>query len=185
MNRKGTLLRGITTAALLALAVPQAWAAGAPAAKMDANMDAKMAFEKLKGLAGDWSGGAKGGGNGQDIPAAVTYRSGSNGTIVTETFFPGTDHEMMTVYFLQGSDLVATHYCAAGNQPRFKLDLAKSTPTELVFAFDGGTNFDPAKDGHVHDGKLAFTADGKLDSAWTFYSGGEKKGENELHLTRK
>lgn len=179
MNRKGMLLRGIAAAVLLALAVPQAWADDAPATKVDA----KAAFEKLKGLAGDWSGNAKSGA--QDFPATVTYRSASNGTVVTETLFPGTDHEMMTLYFLQGSDLVATHYCAAGNQPRFKLDLAKSTPTELVFAFDGGTNFDPAKDGHVHDGRIGFAADGKLDNAWSFYAGGEKQGQNEFRLTRK
>lgn len=148
-----------------------------------AKVDAKTAFEKLKGLAGEWDG--KGGSGGQSIPAAVTYRSASNGTIVTEVLFAGTDHEMMTVYYLQGNDLVATHYCAAGNQPRFKLDLAKSTPTELAFSFDGGTNFDPAKDGHIHDGRIAFTGDGKLDSSWAFYAGGEKKGENTLHLTRK
>jgi len=157
-------------------------ASGARAAEM-AKIDAKMAFEKLKGLAGEWDG--KGGHGDQSIPASVVYRSGSNGTIVTEVLFPGTDHEMMTVYYLQGSDLMATHYCGAGNQPHFKLDLAKSTPTELVFAFDGGTNLDPAKDGHVHDGRIAFTADGQLDNAWSFYMGGEKKGDNTFHLTRK
>lgn len=148
-----------------------------------AKIDAKAAFEKLKGLAGEWDG--KGGHGDQTIPAAVVYRSGSGGTTVTETLFPGSQHEMMTVYFLQGNDLVATHYCGMGNQPHFKLDLAKSTPTELVFAFDGGTNFDPARDGHIHDGRLAFTSDGKLDVAWAFYAGGEKKGENTLQLTRK
>ena len=148
-----------------------------------AKIDAKTAFEKLKGLAGDWNGtGAHGD---QSIPATVTYHNGSNGSIVTEVLFPNTDHEMMTVYYLQGNDLVATHYCAMGNQPHFKLDLAKSTPTELVFAFDGGTNLDPMKDGHIHDGRIAFTGDGKLDNAWSFYVGNEKKGENSIHLTRK
>ena len=148
-----------------------------------AKIDARTAFEKLKGLAGEWDG--KGGHGDQSIPASVIYRSGSGGTIVTEVLFPGTEHEMMTVYYLQGNDLVATHYCGVGNQPHFKLDLAKSTSTELVFAFDGGTNLDPAKDGHIHDGRLAVTGDGKLDSSWAFYAGGEKKGENTLHLTRK
>jgi len=164
------------------LAVSASWAAEMPNGKIDA----KTAFEKLKGLAGDWNGEAQSGEHGnQAIPAAVTYRSASNGTVVAETLFPGTDHEMMTLYFLQGNDLVAIHYCAMGNQPHYKLDLTKSTPAELVFAFDGGTNFDPAKDGHVHDGKIGFTADGKLDNAWTFYAGGEKKGQNDFHLTRK
>jgi hypothetical protein len=148
-----------------------------------AKIDAKAAFEKLKSLAGEWDG--QGGHGDQSIPAAVVYRNGSGGTIVTEVLFPDTNHEMMTVYYLQGNDLVATHYCGAGNQPRFKLDLAKSTPTELVFAFDGGTNLDPAKDGHVHDGRITFTGDGKLDSAWSFYTGGEKAGDNTFRLARK
>lgn len=160
-------------------------ASGARAAEMT-KIDARTAFEKLKGLAGDWNGNAQAGEHGsQTIPTAVTYRTASNGTVVTEVLFPGTPHEMMTLYYLQGNDLVATHYCAMGNQPHFKLDLAKSTPTELVFAFDGGTNFDPAKDGHIHDGRIGFTADGQLDSSWTFYVGAEKKGENGFHLTRK
>jgi hypothetical protein len=143
-------------------------------------IDAKAAFERLKALAGDWQGST----GMEGVSASVIYRVGSNGTIVTETLFPNSNHEMMTVYFLQGDDLVATHYCAAGNQPHFKLDLAKSTPTDLVFAFDGGTGFDAAKDGHVHDGMIKFSGDGKLDTSWVFYAGGERKGANEFHLTR-
>jgi hypothetical protein len=181
MNRKGKLLREIAAAVLLVLAAPGAWADDAMA-----KIDARTAFEKLKSLAGDWSGETEAGEGGKQAdPPAVIYRSASNGTVVAETLSPGTESEMMTLYFLQGNDLVATHYCATGNQPHFKLDLAKSTPTELVFAFDGGTNFDPAKDGHVHDGKIGFTADGKLDNTWTYYAGGEKKGQNDFHLTRK
>jgi hypothetical protein len=35
------------------------------------------------------------------------------------------------------------------------------------------------------DGRIAITGDGGLDSAWTLDAGGEKKGENEFHLTWK
>lgn len=48
--------------------------------------------------------------------ASVRYEVGSGGTIVRELLFPGTEHEMLSVYHLGGGQLVATHYCAVGNQ---------------------------------------------------------------------
>jgi hypothetical protein len=173
MKRKGILWIGMAAAMLLAVA---ALAGETPAGKVDP----KAAFEKLKGLAGEWSGTA-----GEGFPAPVIYKVSANGNVVMETLFPGTPHEMITMYHLAGDNLVATHYCSAGNQPHFKLDAEKSTPTELVFAFDGGTNFDPAKDGHIHEGKIGFAGDGKLENLWTFYAGGKQAESKDFHLTRK
>jgi hypothetical protein len=163
----------IAVAALL-VAAAGAWAEDKTAGKIDS----KAAFEKLKGLAGDWTGTAN------EEPGAVSYRVTGNGTVVMETMFPGTDHEMINMFHMVSGELVATHYCSSGNQPRFKLDTAKSTPTELVFAFDGGTNFDPAKDGYVHSGKLSF-GEGKLVEDWTFYGGGKETGTARFKLGRK
>lgn len=177
MARDGFNLRRLAVATLLAASTISP-ALGAE--DISDRVDARIAFHKLKGLAGDWTGTA-----GKDsIPTTVTYRVGANGTVVTETLFPGTEREMITLYYVQGKDLVATHYCAMGNQPHFKLDTAKSTLKELVFAFDGGTNLDATHDSHVHDGKIGFTADGKLDNVWTFYSKGEQLSANDFHLTR-
>ena len=74
---------------ILALAAP---AAAAPA-------DGKAAFERLKSLAGEWQGavGAQGG-----PPASIRYEVGSGGTIVRELLFPGTEHEMLSVYHVVG-----------------------------------------------------------------------------------
>jgi hypothetical protein len=174
MKRKVFL--GFLAAALIAaLTMPGARAGETAAGKIDA----KAAFEKLKGLAGDWTGTT-----GQGLATPVTYRVSSNGSVVMETLFPGTEHEMITMYHLVGSDLVATHYCAEGNQPHFKLDLAKSTPTELVFGFDGGTNFDPGKDNHIHSARIAFRGDGQHDEDWAFWAGGKEKGAEKFHLAR-
>lgn len=182
MAREGFNLRWLAAAALLAVvALPSVRAQGGlmPEDVSD-KVDARVAFHLLKGLAGEWTGTA-----GKDnIPATVTYRIGSHGTVVTEMLFPDTDHEMMTVYFVQGKDLVANHYCAGGNQPHFKLDLAKSTLKELVFAFDGGTNLDPNKDMHVHDGSIKLVGDGKLEASWSSYFRGEKQSSHDFHLTR-
>lgn len=174
MESKRALWIGFTVAMLLAVMTQGALAGEMPNGKVDA----KAAFEKLKGLAGDWSGTAG------EVSMPVIYKVSSNGNVVMETLFAGTDHEMITMYHMEGGDLVGTHYCAIGNQPRFKLDLAKSTPTELVFAFDGGTNFDPAKDGHIHEGKIGFAGDDKLHAAWAFYVEGKQVERKELQLTR-
>jgi hypothetical protein len=172
MKRRRILCIGFAAALLVVMA-------GHVASAADGKVDPKAAFEKLKSLAGEWSGTA-----GEGFPAPVSYRVSANGNAVMETLFPGTSHEMITMYYLADNDLVATHYCAVGNQPHFRLDHAKSTPDELVFAFDGGTNFDPTKDGHIHEGRIAFTADGKLESSWAFYTGGKAADTKNFHLAR-
>jgi hypothetical protein len=118
------------------------------------------------------------------LETTVNYRLGVNGNVVIETQCEGTEREMMTMYFLAGNELMATHYCPLGNQPRFKLDRRRSTPDELVFAFDGGTSFDPAKDGHVHSGRINFATDGKVEATWEFFEGGRKKNATRFQLNR-
>lgn len=159
-------------------AAAQAFAAEPSAS---AKVEPKAAFERLKSLAGEWQGQA---GHGeQKFPATVTYRLASNGSVVMETLMPGTPHEMISMYHLADGELVMTHYCAGGNQPRMKLDTATSTKDELKFAFVGGTNLDPAKDGHVHSGTLKFEGAG-LVSDWTFWAGGKEQGHNVFNLKR-
>ncbi|MCK7511304.1 MAG: hypothetical protein MZV70_49445 [Desulfobacterales bacterium] len=64
---------------------------------------------------------------------SVTYRITANGSVVLETLFPGTDHEMLTLYHLDNDRLGLTHYCAMGNQPRMELD--PSSPPIAWFLF--------------------------------------------------
>jgi hypothetical protein len=145
-------------------------------------VDGKAAFERLKTLAGTWEGQA---GHGQAAQAAtVTYRLASGGSVMQETLFPGTPHEMISMYHMVDGQLVLTHYCAMANQPRMRLDVKASTPDRLVFAFDGGTNFDPAKDTHVHSGVVEWRGD-SLHAAWAVYSAGKQAGENQFVLRRK
>jgi hypothetical protein len=144
-------------------------------------VDGKAAFERLKSLAGTWQGQA---GHGEAGHAAtVTYRVASGGSVVEEALFPGTPHEMISMYHLVDGELVLTHYCAMANQPRMRLDRTSSTPDRLVFAFDGGTNFDPAKDTHVHSGVIEWKGD-TLHNAWTVYAGGKEAGQNQFVLSR-
>ncbi|HSF39601.1 MAG TPA: hypothetical protein VLT87_07405 [Thermoanaerobaculia bacterium] len=157
----------------MAMAVSGAWA-GEDAAKVDA----KAAFETLKGLAGEWRPAAG------DESGRVVYEVVSNGSVVMERQYPGTSQEMMTLYHMADGELVATHYCSAGNQPRMKLDLAKSKPGHLVFGFVGGTNFDPKKDAFVHDGWIAVKDADHVESEWVAYHEGGPKGVTHFSLSR-
>jgi len=172
-----------------ALAGARVSAADDKAAKT--GVDAKTAFAKIKTLVGDWTGetsgayGAKEDGQHKKVEAVVTYRLTGAGSALVETQGPGTPHEMVSVYHLDGDDLRMTHYCAAQNQPRLKLDRANSAPDHLIFVFDGGTNFDPQKDLHIHGLEITFQKDGHIKSAWEAYTEGKSAGIHAFAMSRK
>ena len=66
----------------------------------------------MKKLVGDWVADQKDESGKQAVMSS--FKLTSNGSVLHETIFPGTDHEMVTVYHMDGPDLIATHYCAAG-----------------------------------------------------------------------
>ena len=67
-----------------------------------AGIDAKTAFEKLKTLDGDWKVDAEGG----HAPKGgkISYKVTAAGSVVMETQFAGTDHEMISMYHLDGDN---------------------------------------------------------------------------------
>ena len=157
--------------------------AGAPAnAASRTTPDGKAALERLKTLAGEWRGHVV---TEDGPPAEVVYSVTAGGSTVTEKLFPGTDHEMVTMYHLDGNDLVLTHYCAMGNQPRMRLVKATGTdPLELKFDFTGGANIDPAKDMHMHAGTLTLRGSDRLEAEWSLYDKGKQTGANKFFLDR-
>jgi hypothetical protein len=51
----------------------------------------------------------------------VDYQLTARGSVLLETWMPGTPAETLTTYHLDGDELMATHYCGQGNQPRLRL----------------------------------------------------------------
>ena len=137
-----------------------------------------QAFAQLKGLAGTWDAVTPNG------PANIVYRVASAGSIVIEEMFPGTDHEMITVYHRDGDALVATHYCAIGNQPRTALDATTPLSEGLHFAFTGGTNMKP-EDGHIHEWTIRIADDGRVEERWTYWEGGKEQHATTFTMTRR
>ena len=69
----------------------------------------------------------------EDMPDSIKYRGISHVSAIvghqpTEVLM------MMTAFADQSGELLATHYCALGNQP--KLTVSKSTDTSLSFSTD-------------------------------------------------
>jgi hypothetical protein len=118
------------------------------------------ALDKMKKLVGTWLIADKDGKATDQIASIIKVTAG--GSVVHETLFPGQPHEMVSVYTVDGPDLIMTHYCVLGNQPRMKAD-PKSPPNQIVFRFAGGTNLDPKKDKHMHEATLTIVDDDRLE----------------------
>src|SRR5262245_23018476 len=158
MFKKANWISTLTTLALTA-----SFALAAPAPPAPANR-ASSALERFKTLAGDWVA-AEDNEMVKKGDLIARYSVTAAGSAVVETVFPGSPHEMVTVYHADGSDLVLTHYCMAGNQPRMR---AKNpSGSRFEFAFDGGTNLDPKRDRHMHSASVELVSDNETGSQWS------------------
>jgi len=168
-----------TCACLMVLGIGMAvWAADdKPASKAPAT---SPGFESLKKLVGTWTA------PGPDGKSMETqFRLSAGGSVLVETLFPGKPEEMVTVYHMDGPDLILTHYCMLGNQPRLKAVSAKETK-KLMFKSVGGTNMKP-DDMHMGQAILTFVDDDHFEADWCSCSGG-KPDENHhvsIKFTRK
>jgi hypothetical protein len=169
----------ILIGAALALA-----AAPASAHEHDAAVDEKAspALDRLKALAGEWEGTARAPGADKAHPTKASVRVVSGGSAVMLVTDPGTPHEMVTMFHGDDGALVATHYCAAMNQPRMKA-APGGDPAKLAFEFMDGTNLG-AHPAHMQ--RLVVTTAGKdrHQQEWTFLDGG-KPATMTMDLERK
>lgn len=139
-------------------------------------------LEALKKLAGDWDATAQHGE--QKFPTTVRWSVTAGGSAVTELLFVGTPHEMLTVYTVQDGRLVLTHYCAGGNQP-FMKQRPGGKEGELVFDFAGGANLDPARDSHMHSGRVTLVDADHVHSEWQSWDKGRPTDKAVFEMTRR
>lgn len=91
---------------------------------------AQEAFDALKALEGTWMQADDTGAATEEIGSI--YHVTAGGSALVETMFPGAEHEMVTIYFIDENDaLCMTHYCMLGNRPG--LVAAAPTPHEMEF----------------------------------------------------
>jgi hypothetical protein len=137
-------------------------------------------FERMKELVGVWEGTSNMPKEGQKV--RVEYRLSSGGSSVVETLFPGTPHEMVSVYFDNKGHLTMTHYCALRNQPRMKLQ--KADAQNLNFMFAGGTNIDPKKDAYMRSLMITVVDRNHSIEKWTLFEDGKEKEMSVFELSR-
>jgi len=117
-RRVPTLLPALAIC-LLVLIGPSTALAQSPASKPTpaAQSDAQKAFEKMKTLAGSWRGTIMG------ISIDITMRVASSGTAIlheANTDSGGPPKHEITMFYVEGDRLLATHYCDGGNRARLE-----------------------------------------------------------------
>jgi hypothetical protein len=97
-------------------------------------------FEVFKSLQGQWTISA----GDKTLPFHMTYALGSNGSIVTEQF-----GKELSVFYSDKGNLLMTHFCNRGNQPRLRLK-AGGAGRRYEFDMFDITNLKDPSDDHVH-----------------------------------
>jgi hypothetical protein len=164
-------------------AVLAVWAVYAPAVRAAEPGPAPgAALEPFKALSGDWVA-ASDGPMFKKGDLVARYAVTASGSAVVETVFPGSAHEMVTVYHSDGRDLVLTHFCMEGNQPRMRATAPAAGRVD--FAYDGGTNIDPARDRHMHSATFEFLGKDHVRSRWTELAAGKTDFVADMDIVRK
>jgi len=122
-----------------------------------------------KKLAGTWLVAGEDGKPTDQVASIIKVTA--SGSAVHETLFPGQPQEMISIYTVDGPDLIMTHYCVLGNQPRMKAD-PNSSANQILFQFTGGANLDPKKDKHMHEATLTIVDDDHIEVNGTGWENG-------------
>ena len=115
---------------------------------------------------------------------ASVFRVTSNGHSVQEIMFPGTEHEMVNMYYRDVDDVRMTHYCAGGNQPTMKL-VPAAQPGVVQLEFVDITNMVTMNDEHMHEGRYQWVDDNHVKTQWESFTNGKPSGTMRFDMVRK
>lgn len=152
-----------TVVILLALAL----VAGA---QQPAKVSSGTAFDQLKTLIGEWEATTTE--NGQTMSAPVVFRLASGGSVLMSDLAPGTSHEMITMIHRDGDDLLATHYCLTGNQPRMRAVLGGDS-NSIAFDAKDITNLPNPNAAHMVGVKFTLVDPNHHIEEWTVSINGQ------------
>jgi hypothetical protein len=162
------LSKSLAPAFALAL-LAAAFATGAPSS---------TAWDRMRSLVGSWKGTAEG------KPVAVSYAVVSNGTALMETLDGDHDVTMITMYTLDGATVIATHYCAAGNQPRMRA-AASPDGKSIAFEFADAANVSAASSDVMRRLVVTFVDADHFDQEWTSRAADGKEQTSVFRYTRQ
>ncbi len=133
---------------------------------------AQKSFDQLKTLTGSWEGK-----NSQGMPLHVTFEDTANGSaLMTQIHGVHGPENMVSMIHMDGSRLVLTHYCSAGNQPRMAATASPDGKT-VTFDFFDATNLSSLDTGHMQRLVITMPDGNHHTEAWTFIDHGKEMTE--------
>jgi hypothetical protein len=165
-----------------AAVVPASQSFAPRAAKGDVN----DAFRRLMTLVGSWTVTER---DNPKTRETATYMMTGAGSVVTEDLRApagSTGHamgHMFTTYHMDKGQLVLTHFCGAGNQPRMRLRAVEDGGRRLSFALYDITNLADPHAYHSNAVDIRFLSDDRIDLVYTGKAGG-KEHVQVFQLTR-
>jgi hypothetical protein len=137
-------------------------------------------FARLTALVGNWEGTQDG------VPIKVTYTLIGDGSALMEYMTPGDSaaEAMVTMFTVDGGRLLATHYCAAHNQPQMVTAAPGNLEEGVAFSLVRVTGLRSPDD--WHNTGLTLIQDDKdhITQRWTYSYKGQT-GTNVFRYTRK
>ena len=132
----------------------------------ESDKGAEEAFKQLHSLIGRWEGKFEDGRS-----HGVSYTLTAGGTVLVETWTLAPGRESMTLYSMDGNNLIATHYCPQGNQPRLQF-AGGSDPGRLSFEFRDGTNLQVEGKSHQHAFWIRLLGEKSFERSETYVDNG-------------
>jgi hypothetical protein len=144
--------------------------------------DGPTVFSAMRSLQGTWAAAA-----GTNRQSSVRFELSANGTVLVEHYtnpaLPGAGH-MMSAYYLDGGDLLLTHYCIANNQPTLRAERFDAAGREIQFEFVRATNLPSANAGHMHRARYRLLDKDTFVTEWEFFENGVRKMTETETFTR-
>ena len=147
--------------------------------------DAQKSFDKLKALAGSWEGTVTTQPptpemDGKQVHASLRVTSMGN-AIMHEMTGAGRPDDPITMLYLDGDQLLLTHYCDAGNRPRMTGKISSDGKTVEFEFLDvaGSTQY-----GHMHHAVFTEIDANHHSEDWTYMQPGDKPVHAHMELQR-
>lgn len=143
-----------------------------------AGTKSETVFTQLTSLVGKWEAVQDG------VLVTETYTLTANGSALMAETKPGSDPAMITMFTVDGGRLIATHYCAARNQPQMETGIPDDLQKGVTFSLVRVTGMKTSDDWHNTGVTIKLDDTDHMTQQWTYLYKG-KPGTTVFHYTRK
>ncbi len=141
-------------------------------------------FDKFKALKSVWEMQGGHDEHGGPPSGSVSYKVTAGGSAVMETFLAGSEHEMITLYYVEGDAMALTHYCMLGNRPHMRAIPSKD-PNKITLRCPEGEDRALEAEQHMHQATFTFLDADHFKSEWTLFKDGKPEGTHAATFVRK